>query len=62
MLFDENIFQDERCCIEKVKRMIAAAQRERRDKQPELPLIRLRVTYSGPWANVPVRCCLYVDT
>lgn len=53
MPFYENIFQDEKCSVEKGK-MIAAAQQERCDKQPQLALIRLRVTYSGPW-----QMCLY---
>uniref|UniRef100_A0A914XI45 Mre11 DNA-binding domain-containing protein n=1 Tax=Plectus sambesii TaxID=2011161 RepID=A0A914XI45_9BILA len=43
---------DEELAAEKVREMIALASRERHSDQPKLPLIRLRITYSGQWINV----------
>ena len=44
--------QDETACVTKVNEMLAQAARDRRERQPSPPLIRLRVIYSGTWARV----------
>lgn len=44
--------------MQKINEMIERAEEERRSKQPELPLLRLVVTYAGPWAHMqPINSC-----
>uniref|UniRef100_A0A1I8AWQ2 Double-strand break repair protein n=1 Tax=Steinernema glaseri TaxID=37863 RepID=A0A1I8AWQ2_9BILA len=44
---------DEKIVRDKIESMIAEAERTRGFRQPLLPLIRLKVIYSGPWTQFP---------
>ncbi|KJH43053.1 DNA repair protein [Dictyocaulus viviparus] len=44
--FDEMIVND------KIEEMIREANSKRKPQQPKLPLLRLKVTYAGPWAGL----------
>lgn len=39
---------------DKIAEMIREAENMRGPQQPKLPLIRLKVTYAGPWAGMQV--------
>ncbi|VDK46254.1 unnamed protein product [Anisakis simplex] len=43
---------DEKLIAAKLNEMLAEGCRTRLERQPKLPLVRLRVTYSEPWLNV----------
>ncbi|VDM43338.1 unnamed protein product [Toxocara canis] len=43
---------DEKIIAAKLKELLAESERTRLQRQPKLPLVRLRVTYSEPWLNV----------
>jgi len=45
--------KDEKLIHEKIESMLRKAERERGELQPKLPRVRLRVTYSGNWLNIP---------
>ncbi|CAJ0943152.1 unnamed protein product, partial [Mesorhabditis belari] len=45
-------FHDELIITNKIKMMIEKAIRERRPRQPQLPLLRLKVTYQDEWAQL----------
>lgn len=48
----ENQYIDELAIEAKLNEMIAKAKAKRGPKQPELPLIRLKVIYDGDWAEI----------
>ncbi|KAL6725282.1 hypothetical protein Aduo_007344 [Ancylostoma duodenale] len=43
---------DEMIVNEKIEEMIREAEKNRGPQQPKLPLLRLKVTYAGPWASM----------
>ncbi|VDM65144.1 unnamed protein product [Strongylus vulgaris] len=43
---------DEMIVNEKIDEMIRVAEENRGPQQPKLPLLRLKVTYAGPWAQM----------
>ncbi|KAE9551986.1 hypothetical protein FO519_004810 [Halicephalobus sp. NKZ332] len=45
--------KDEKMIHEKIGNMLREAEKNRGDHQPDLPRIRLKVIYSGPWLNIP---------
>ncbi|EPB78261.1 putative DNA repair protein [Ancylostoma ceylanicum] len=45
---------DEMIVNEKIEEMIREAEKKRGPQQPKLPLLRLKVTYAGPWASMQV--------
>nr|CDJ93267.1 Metallophosphoesterase and Mre11 domain containing protein [Haemonchus contortus] len=47
---DIDQFDDEMIIDDKISEMIRWAETNRGPQQPKLPLIRLKVTYAGPWA------------
>lgn len=46
--------QDEKIIKAKLTEMLSEGARTRSQRQPQLPLVRLRVTYTEPWLNVMV--------
>ncbi|KAH7728876.1 double-strand break repair protein mre-11 [Aphelenchoides avenae] len=44
---------DEAIIAQKIEEILAEAERTRGPKQPKLPLVRLKVVYSGDWLKIP---------